>query len=246
MKGNFRKFLWTAYDHLGGLIVVNLLWGILSIPWMVLAYILVAVAQGVGERSGLIALILAVEGVLFSPPTILLFCAGRIWAQKREVDWRDLLAEGRHFAARAQAIGAALVLATFIVLVNIHFYQGIGGWAGLLLGGTMIWFAFGLALVGVYVFPVLVSQDGSVWHTLRQSFLLAIDNIKLSFGLLLAALFMLGVGALSGIGLFCGAGATLALLLSVYFWELLPKYTGAEHSQEPHRSLREVLRPWEA
>ena len=171
MKGNWGKFLWAAYDHLGGLIAVNLLWGVLSIPWMALAYISIAVAQTWGEKSSLMAMVLGVEGVLFAPPTVLLFSAGKVWAQKREIAWRTLLAEGRRFAARAQAIGAAIVVATLVLLVNIHFYQGIGGWIGLLLGGAMIWFAVGLALISVYIFPVLVSQDGKAWHTLRQSFL---------------------------------------------------------------------------
>ena len=246
MRGRSGKFLWSAYDHLGSLIAVNLLWSVLSLPWMAMAYLLFAAGRAAGERGAFIAAFLGVEVVLFAPPTALLFSAARTWAEQREIGWRALFAESRRFAGRSQAIGLLLVSTTLILWVNIYFYQQLGGWAGLLLGAIMIWFLVALMLIAVYVFPVLISQDGPVWHTLRQSFLLAIDNIKLSFGLLLTVFATLGVGAISGIGLFCGAGAALALFLSIYFRELLPKYTGEALPAEPHRRWREVLRPWEA
>ena len=92
---------------------------------------------------------------------------------------------------------------------------------------------------------MLVWQDDRLWPTLHQSFLLAIDNLKLSCVLLLAVLVFLGLGALSGIGLFCGLLTGLALFISVCFRGLLSKYTGESLPEEAPRRWRELIRPWE-
>jgi len=64
--------------------------------------------------------------------------------------------------------------------------------------------------------------------------------------LLLAAGLFMGVGLASGLGLFCGAVAAWALLVSIGFHALLPKYTGEALPAEEPRRLRELIRPWEA
>ena len=98
-----------------------------------------------------------------------------------------------------------MVAAVALVLANVVFYQRIGGWLGVLLGGLMVWFLLLVGMVAVYVFPVLVTQEGSVWATVRHSFLLSVDNIKLSLVFLLSAGLALGLGVASGWG--CSAAA---------------------------------------
>ena len=85
-----------------------------------------------------------------------------------------------------------MVAAVALVLANVVFYQRIGGWLGVFLGGLMVWFLLLVGMVAVYVFPVLVTQEGSVWSTVRYSFLLSVDNVKLSLVFLLTAGMALG------------------------------------------------------
>ncbi len=92
MSDLLRRFLWAAYDHLGGLVLLNLLWTGLSLPWLLLAFLLVGLKGGLGEGMGLVTGILALELVLCSPPSLLLFLAGRRWARDEEVSSRHLLA----------------------------------------------------------------------------------------------------------------------------------------------------------
>ncbi len=247
--GRARQFAWAAYDHLGSLFLFNALWGLLSLPWLALGGALFSVGMSLqGELAGpglAISFLLGAELVLFAPPGLLLFLAGRSWAAGQEVQARALLKEVRRLGGRAQLLGLLLVAATSVLLVNILFYQRLGGWLGLALSGTMLWLLVALLLGAVFFFPVLISLDSGVWQVLRQSFLLAFDNPRAAIGLLLAALLILGLGLATGIGLFCGGLSALALLVSISFRRLCFKYTGEPLPEEPPRQWRELIRPWE-
>ena len=246
MSENLRRFLWTAYDRLGSLVGYNLLWSALSLPWIAGAYALLQVGFGLGGVGLVGAAVLAGALLLSSPATAMLFAAGAAWARGRDFGLRDFWAAGRALFWRALALGLLMVAAVALVLANVVFYQRIGGWLGVFLGGLMVWFLLLVGLVAVYVFPVLVTQEGSVWSTVRYSFLLSVDNVKLSLIFLLTAGLALGLGVASGLGLFCGGTAAWALWISVGFRALLPKYTGQPLPSEAPRRLRELIRPWEA
>jgi uncharacterized membrane protein YesL len=240
-----RGFLWVAYDHLGGLVLFNLVWTGLSLPWLVLGALLLGAGSEMGGGRGLAAALIALELVLISPPTLLLFLAARRWVREEEVRFGPLFAEWKRFAWRAQVLGILTVGATCALVVNVLFYRQFAGWVGLALSGLMLWFFLGVVLLGLYLFPVLIAQEGSVWQTIRQSFLLMIDNIRLSLGLLLGTGCFLGIGVVSGLGLFCGMLTALVLFVSIGFRSLLPKYTGEPFPEEGRRSWRELIRPWE-
>lgn len=245
-----RQFAWAVYDHLGSLILLNALWGALSLPWLALGGALFSAGMSLeGELAspGLAAaFLLGAELVLFAPPGLLLFLAGRRWARGQEVQVRALLGELPRLSGRAQLLGLLLAGATLVLLVNIFFYQRLGGWLGLALSATMLWLLVAVLLSAVFFFPVLISLDRGVWQVARQSLLLAFDNLKTAFGLLAGALLILGLGLATGIGLFCGGPAVLALLVSIYFRRVCFKYSGEAPPEESPRRWRELLRPWEA
>ena len=115
----------------------------------------------------------------------------------------------------------------------------------MILGCTMVWFLVALLLMSPYVYPLLIFRQGDLWDTLSQSFLLMVDNIKLSIGLFLAIIITLLIGAISVAGLFCGLFAILVLMVCICFRELLPKYTGQQLREQTPRKWRELIRPWE-
>lgn len=237
------------YDHLWALMGFNLLWTLLSLPWLAAGALLAGLGLNLGGElvlPGLVAgLLLGAELVLFAPPGLVLFLAGRRWAQDRPADLRAVLREALPFAARAQFLGLLLCGATGVLLANIFFYQRLGGWLGLILSGAMLWLLLALLLSAVFLFPVLLSLDGRVQAVAVQSFLLALDNLGLALGLLAAGLLFLGVGAFTGVGLFCGGLAGLALLVSLAFRRLCLKYAGEAPPEEGPRHWRELIRPWE-
>lgn len=246
MSENLRRFSWTAYDRLGGLVGYNLLWSALSLPWIGAAYALLQLGFGLGGLGLVGAAALAGALLLGAPATAVLFAAGAAWARGRDFGLAEFWAATRAFFWRALALGLLLVAAVALVLINVVFYQRIGGWLGVFLGGVMVWLLLLLGMVAVYIFPLLVTQEGSVWSTLRYSFLLAVDNVKLSLVFLLTAVLALGLGVASGVGLLCGGVAAWALWISVGFRALLTKYTGQPLPPEAPRRLRELIRPWEA
>jgi uncharacterized membrane protein YesL len=245
LSGVLRTFFWMAYDHLGGLVLLNLLWTALNLPWMAAGWLIFRAGLPLGKGGALAGMLLGLEAVLLAPPTVLLFAAGACWAGGRERGTRELLAQARRLLGRAQALQLLIGGATGVLVVNLLFYQTLAGWLGLVLSGTMLWLLLGLALVVVHLFPVLVTQETGVWQTLRQSFLLAMDNVRLSLALLLAWAVALVAGLFTGIGLFCGVLASLALFSSLCFGALLARYTGHKLPQEPPRRWRELIRPWE-
>lgn len=247
--GLAKRFAWAVYDHLWALIGFNLLWTLLSLPWLTAGGLLAAVGLNLGGElaiPGTIAgLLLGAELVLFSPPGLLLFVAGRHWAGDRPAEVKVILREALRFALRAQLLGLLLCTVTGLLLINIFFYQRLGGWLGLILSGSMLWLLLALLLTALFAFPVLLSQDRRVWPVVRQSFLLALDNPRLAGGLLLGSLLLLGISAFTGVGLFCGGLAALALLISLGFRQLCLKYSGVQSPAERPRHWRELIRPWE-
>ncbi|MBM3278847.1 MAG: hypothetical protein FJY95_12320 [Candidatus Handelsmanbacteria bacterium] len=247
--GLFRAFGWALYDHLWGVIGLNLLWTALSLPWLAAALLLGSLGLSLeGELAwwGAVAgMLLGAELALFSPPGVLLFAAARRWAQERPVELRDLWREALPFAWRAQLLGLLVGALTLILMVNILFYQRLGGWVGLILSGAMLWLLLALLLTAVFLFPVLLALDRRLWAVVRQSFLLALDNLGPALGLLVASLCFIVGSAFTGAGLFCGGLASLALLLSLAFRRLCRKYTGEAAPAEGPRRWRELIRPWE-
>ena len=148
-------------------------------PWIGAAYLLLRFGAGLGGLFLPGAVVLAAALLLGAPATVLLFVIATAWARGEEMGLRESLHIARTLIWRAAAIGAMLIVATALIMVNIVFYQQLGGWLGALLSGLMIWLLLLLGIVAVYVFPVLVTQEEAVWETLRQAFLLAVDNIKL-------------------------------------------------------------------
>ena len=245
MSDILRRYFWTGYDHLGGIVAYNLLWSLLSLPWIGAAYMLLRFGFSLGGLFLPGAVVLAGVLLFGSPATVLLFIVCAFWARRDELNLRELLLTGRRFFWRATALGGSLIVATGLILVNMVFYQHLGGWLGALLSGLMIWLLLLAGIMALYLFPVLVTQEGSVWATLQQSLLLAVDNLKMSLALLLGTIFFLAVGLASGLGLFCGVVTAWALLMTMVLRALLPKYTGEALPVEAPRGLRDLIRPWE-
>lgn len=244
-----RTFIWTLYDNLGAVVVFNLLWSLCSLPWLLTAALMIGMGINLQEAWGgqalIVSLILAVEWVLLAPPTLLLFWGASRWVRNESYEVRDLFVVGRRLFWRSQLTALLLIAITLVLLINFFFYQQWGGFGGLVLSGAMLWFLLGLLFAMIYVFPVLIAQELSVWRTVQQSLMLSLDNFKLSCGLILGFIIALGVSVLMIIPLFVGALAGVAIWICLGFHFISAKYTGTVIEPQEPRGWREVLRPWE-
>lgn len=249
-----KQYAWSLYDNLGGLIVLNVVWALVSLPWLCGAGIVVVWAADVGgEWSAAVAVtsaLLAVELVIFSPSSVLLFLAGRRWARGEMADIRDLLRLLPEFFARAQLLGVTVMGGSLLLLVNAVFYSHrVGGWLGTILSGVMIWFLVALLVSSMYLFPALISRSEGrqgVGATLRHSLLIAVDNVALSLILFALGVSGLVLATLTGVGILFGGSAAAALLVSVAFQHVLRQYGQADPVRPPSpKSWRDLLRPWQ-
>jgi len=242
---------WVTYDHLGGIIGLNLVWAVASAPWVAVGVGLLVCAsrapEGLAAGALLIAAIAAVDLVIFSPATALLFLAARRWVEGRPAYPGELLAEIRQLFFRAQAVGLMVTGGTVLLMVNFLFYRRLGGWAGAMLSGTMLWALLGLYLVSLYLLPcVAVHGEGdSAWAAVRQSCRLVLMNLKATLGLMALVL----LGALSGlvvlIPLLLGLTPVLALLIWLAFQQVVEPYGVVPAPQSETRTWRDLVKPWD-
>ena len=228
-----KELVRAGYDHMGGLVCVNLLWSLFSVPWLAIATAAAlygAALQGDwAPHARMLSIILATEFVWFAPPTVLLFLAARQWLAGRGASFSALVRQLPRYAFRAQTAGLAIMGATCVLAINIIFYHRLGGWLGAVLSGLMGWVLLGLVLVSLYFVPVLVAGKTSFRAAFRSSLFLVVTYPGRSLVLLALVTGLLALGLASGIGLLCGVSAAIALVESAWVRRLAPE----EGSSDP-------------
>lgn len=227
----WKKWFWNAYDHAGTLVAVNLLW--------VLGSLL------------LITLPASTAGLFYVTSRM---------AAYREVRLRDFFVGCRDYHWRSLRLCGLYGLAAAVLAVNVWFYGRLAGswqWAGVILGGGMIWGMAFIGLTGVYAFPLLVQTDETIRVIVKKSVLLVLDNLWYTGALGGCGVVVLVIGGITGAGVVLGAVAVVSLLFSTGLREVLKKYAPLEREgadqflpqpatdpEEP-RGWRDLIRPWE-
>ncbi|MEE2628964.1 MAG: hypothetical protein VX670_10820, partial [Candidatus Latescibacterota bacterium] len=129
---------------------------------------------------------------------------GASWVRRREVNLKQVWSLLKSQFIRAQLLQLILVVASVALMLNAAFYGDFAGLFGVFLAALMGWLLVAMGVVGLYCLPLLVTQDTGVWQTLRQSLLLAVTHLAGSLKGGIVFLLFLALGAVSGIGFFCG------------------------------------------
>lgn len=245
-----RHFLLTLYDHLGRVVLLNILWLVAVTPWLAVGAVFVqlgSVAADTWTEPGLRLVGLGVAGMLavLSPPTLFLVAATAPWVHGRDPGLRAALVVTRRQAARAQVVGLCGALAVGLLLGNAVFYLRWESWLGLALCGFMLWMVFGVGLLAVYVLPLLAARPATLRQTLRDSAVLTLSNLPSTVALAVAVVMIALVGLVTGVGLALGAVSALALLANTGLARLFARHGGQPLERDP-RGWRDLLRPWES
>lgn len=241
-----RRFFWLFYDHLGGVVLYNLLWSLINIPYAFVGYLVLQAGLSAGTWPSLGGIVLALIATFFSPPALVVYWVSASWVRRREVDLRGTWSLFKSQFVRAQLLQLILAVVSAALILNAAFYVDFSGLFGLFLAALMGWLLVATGAIGLYCLPILVTQDAGVWQTLRQSTLLAVTHPG---GSLMGGIFFLlfiALGAVSGIGFFCGLFAAWSLWFNAYLRGVLMEYTGESWEEDEERSLREMIRPWES
>ena len=254
---SLRLFFWTAYDHLGGLVLTNLVWAVLSLPWMGLAYLAIVLGfEGMSAGAygfGIAMVLLGVEVLFLSPPTAGLFAISHIYATGGAAGLRAMVSGIRRHLWAAQGMGLGVMGCTAVLLLNVYFYGQLSGRLrvlGLILSGAMGSVLLLMAMVAAFLFPVRVSQQTGIRETFKYGVLLVLGSLPTAAGAVLLVFVLLVLGSLSGAGFFFGAVSAASLLLNIVVLEIVRKHRralGVEDAEETDtkRSWRELIRPWE-
>jgi len=216
----FKRFFWMTYDHIGLMILANLMWLVLSLG------IITAPAATAGLAS-------LTAGI----------------AAGKDVSMRDLFRGFREHFIPALKIGVFDLVVAVALWVNVDFYSHLGGRAaipGFLFAALLIWGAGFWLLLHIHIYPLMVAGERSFRHLIRTSALLTLDNLSFTIGLALQSLMLIMLCILTGIGIIALLSAMLCLLHATARRQLLRKYRDDMPDEVPEtRTWRHLWRPWE-
>jgi uncharacterized membrane protein YesL len=256
----YKKAFWNVYDHIGRVILVNLVWFLVfPLPtFLIFRYVPLAGYARIGAAlaAGLLLNAFAMSGVFAY--------AARI-ADYQPASLGDFLAGGRRFYLRMLALSLIFAAAFFLLATSIQFYIRLevgGGILGFFLAGIQAWIGAFLLLMQTYLVPVLVKRDWGVGKTIKWAAMLTVLRPGFTILIFLQALAIFALVTLTGIGLAVLTLSLTAAFLSTTLRELLTELEGrwaprkkptswkeifAEQDRERQesRSLKDIFRPWD-
>ena len=251
-----KKTFWNTFDHLGTLILLNLVWFFMSVPWFVGGFFALRVLAGAlgvaGVITGFAAWILA---VWLNPASLWILSVASEWAEYRTLSRSELwgLLRSRLFTGLWLSVVASLT--ALILGVNAAFYLSLSGklhWIGLFLAGITIWVLVALVSLG-YHLGLLLSRDRSadVREGLRQALYFSLTTPFASLLLGVATLVFAALLVMTQVGLPLAAMAFPAVFAATgereLFKRLLPKdeRDPAADRAEEARTFRDLIKPWD-
>ena len=256
-----KMAFWICHDHLGKLVVANLISMALALPLLMAAY------GGLAVR-GPAALTVAVSAALLLFGLVLPVAGAGMAAMVKEfIDTRDgslrtFFAGLRRFGPRAAALGGVYVLALGCLAFSARFYAGRFGESLPLLGyglSALAGWCVALGLLSaVLVAPALVQKDAGLRETVTLCLLLALANPFLCFSLAICCLLWLGLSLAPPVWLVFSLAPMVVLASSAY--EMLARKYAAmaapgaagqakidfrdQEDDYLNRGFRDFLFPW--
>lgn len=263
-----KKSFWNAYDHLGGCIVLNLLWSILSLPWFALTFLLLTVGwtQMAAGRLflGLMLAMVGVQQLMASPTSAALWAVTARWAHYQGATPKEFFPALKKFFRRSLGLWLFFTLTALLLTLNLAFYHRLPGKLavpGAFAAGLMGWAYLVLCLLQSYAFPLLVQGDLPVKQSLKRSALVILDNVFYSFFLWISTCAVLLAGLVSVAGLLFVCVSLVGIITNTGLREILKKYEPEKRAEKPKtwaevreaqdeveeepRGWRDLWRPWE-
>lgn len=246
-----RNTFWDAYDHLGTLVVANVLWVLFCLPVLTIP--------------------MATAGMLRVTYEM---------AVSRDASVGDFFRGALALWMPSTALGVAALSALCLGLVNVLFYANLAqaypflGWA---LAAFCFWLALALVCAAQFALPAAVelwtaddarhlqraawlprpavnhclrlgleTRPASVRTALKVGFLLLAKAPVVAVILLLNLLFFWGLCVATGVGIALVATGVTCLALHHVYGETVAELTGlGDRRAHEARSLRELLPPWD-
>jgi uncharacterized membrane protein YesL len=251
-----KMAFWIVHDHLGKLVLANLVWSVTAAAPIALAFpAFVSADSGTIFYIGLPLVAIVVFAIL--PVTT----AGLAHFLKTLIDARDgtltdFAGGMRRYALPAIRLGAAYALAAGLLGTSAWFYPArFGDTAPILgygLGAIAIWVLVFVGLTTIYAWPALVQKRAGVVAAVRIAIMLVIANPMFTIGLAIQIVLLTVVTVLMAPLFFLGYGVVLMAIVSSAY-ELLARTYAARDGAPPvddahddylNRGFRDLIFPW--
>lgn len=243
-----RMAFWVMYDHLGNLLIANVLW---SIALLVPGFLAIAsvttgdprIALAIGAPLGALTL-----GVLAPAASVGLAQLAKALIDTGDGTLSEMFAGIRDYWRRAAVIGVFYVVGGSCLFVSSWFYaaqlRDTAPWLGYGLSALAAWGLVFLGLMAMLVFPALVQRKVSAFRTLKLTALLVLDNPLFCLGLAVQFAVLAAASLMPPVFLFLSGSLGMTLSSSAY--EMLArKYAAVRMSrtgEAPARPIHVVSR----
>lgn len=255
-----KMAFWVTYDHLGKLILANLLWAmavtIAGIPALgALLSPEPGVALVIGAPSAVICF-----GLVMPVMSVGLAYMAKELIEKKDGTVGDLFRGIRLYWSRAAALGLCYIGAVVCLVTSAWFYatrlRDTMPWLGYTISGLAVWGLLFLGVMSVLVMPALVHKRGRVVETLKLTALLTLDNPVLALGLALQVAAFTALAVVLMPVFFFLYGSVVIVMGACAYEVLARKYQSAapeggaptppddEQDDYLNRGLRDFLFPW--
>ncbi|MBN2090147.1 hypothetical protein JW964_11050 [candidate division KSB1 bacterium] len=220
-----KKAFWNVYDHLGTLILLNLLSVVLILTFIGIPYAL----------SGLFGITKQI-------------------AYYEHVEFRDYWSNMKKYFKKAFLLVIFTIIFLFLLAANLYFYyiQIISSHTDAnmriifsLMLGIMVWLSILFLIFLHYLLPMMVQSDDKFVSLLKRSYFLLLDNIAISLYLFLSSIFWFIIGVYTGIIAFFLSFSVISVVCQTAIREVLNQYQPEDFSKEEEvRGFGDLIRPW--
>ncbi len=215
-----KMTFWVYYDHLGKLLVANLVCVCaLLVP---IAFAHAAFVHGeLGSVLWVSMPLVVIACVVLLP----ILHVGLLWLIKELLETRDgslktFFAGMRKFGGRAVVLAILFGLTSLFLLSSIWFYGAriSASWPlmGYTLSAAAAWAQLLLLLMATLTPPALVNKDAGVFNALKMALVLVVDNPVFAFMLFVHAALLMAFSLFPPVLLFCSFAPLAALQGSAY------------------------------
>ncbi|NOZ21783.1 MAG: hypothetical protein GXP25_11945 [Planctomycetes bacterium] len=219
IRRTLKHTFWDIYDHVGTLIVVNLLAILFLLP--------------------IVTIPLALSG---------LFHVTHLIVTEQESGVRDFFRGMAPLRWRYTLVAGLNLVVCLICTVNIWFYLSIRkdlAFLGMLAAGTCFWFAVVFLLGQLYVGPLMCRTGLRVRDVYKLGLWLLVRHIGATVVVCFYLIFFLGLLLISGVGAILLGVVFPAILAHNLTAQAAGACGVAEHERaEEIRGFRDLIRPW--
>lgn len=229
-KTSWRMFvqaLKASYDHLGKVMLYNLLWfGLGFAPILIMTY--VPLNSDLFFAICFIGTFITLGGATAAIHHIMgLIVAGEY------VAFQDFWHGFKKFFVRGSILIFLAILGFTILVFNIWFSGNYPSTLFMILVGFWVWGIVYWYSMLQFVFPFMTQQDIGVFKTLKRAALITLDNPLASGFLLIISVVVLVLSTLLAAPLLIFTASFLALLQNYFYNEMMLKYDQKESAELP-------------